>query len=92
LHAAIRGTARTRHDQWQVQTLLQCLEKARVFLYSELTEEQRRATRTGHVSDPSEALRQWCLEQAGRLGGGGRVRVALLPLGPLTIPETAGAD
>ena len=80
LHERIRAATKTRHDQWQVQTLLQCLEKARVVLFSELTEEQRQVTRTEHTDDPAALLR----ELAGSEGE--RLPVAILPLGPLTIP------
>jgi nickel-dependent lactate racemase len=80
LHRAIRDAAVTRHDQWQVQTLLQCLEAAQVVLYSGLSAEQRRHTRTGHTEDPAGFLRG-----LGRAAGR-RLPVAVLPLGPLTIP------
>jgi len=82
LHAVIRSALETRHDQWQVQTLLQCLEKARVVLYSELTKEQRGATRTEHTQDPVGLIR----ELAARKLPGERLAVAIMPLGPLTIP------
>lgn len=80
LHQAIQATTETRQDQWQAQTLLQCLERARVVLHSELTAEQRRLTRTDHTDDPSATLR------ALTAGADGKVPVAILPLGPLTIP------
>lgn len=81
LHAAIRATQRTRHDQWQVQILLQCLEKARIRLYSSLAAADRARTRTEHIDDLAAAL----LEEAERRGGA-RLPVAVLPMGPLTIP------
>lgn len=80
LHQAIQLSRYTRHDQWQVQTLLQCLEKSRVILYSELSEAQRRVTRTEHTNDPGATLRELARHSSGRLS------VAILPLGPLTIP------
>lgn len=80
LHLAIQCTKVTRHDQWQVQTLLQCLEKAKIVLHSELTEKDRARTRTNHTTDPATTLRQLAAEAATPLP------VAILPLGPLTVP------
>lgn len=85
LHCAIQATAVTRHDQWQVQTLLQCLEQARVVLHSELTPAQRAHTRTGHTDDPAGLLAELARAH------GGRLPVAVMPLGPLTIPVLAAA-
>jgi nickel-dependent lactate racemase len=79
LHLAIQCAKTTRQDQWQVQTLLQCLEKARVILYSELPENDRALTRTSHTSDPAETLRQLAA------AAGAPLTVAILPLGPLTV-------
>jgi nickel-dependent lactate racemase len=79
LHRAIQCTETTRQDQWQVQTLLQCLEKARVILFSELSEKDRALTRTEHTSDPAETLRQLAA------AAGKPLPVAILPLGPLTV-------
>jgi nickel-dependent lactate racemase len=79
LHRAIQNAGITRHDQWQVQTLLQCTEKARVILYSELPDQDRRLTRTDHTDDPAQTLRQ--LAAAARHP----LPVAILPLGPLTV-------
>jgi nickel-dependent lactate racemase len=79
LHLAIQCAKTTRHDQWQVQTLLQCLEKARVILYSELAETDRTLTRTEHTSDPAETLRRLAT------AAGAPLDVAVLPLGPLTV-------
>ena len=85
LHRAIQQSAVTRHDQWQVQTLLQCLEQARVVLCSELTLAQRVHTRTDHTDDPTALLHRLARLHKGRLP------VAIMPLGPLTIPVLAGA-
>ena len=79
LHLAIQCAKTTQQDQWQVQTLLQCLEKARVILYSELPEKDRTLTRTSHTSDPAETLRQLAA------AAGAPLAVAILPLGPLTV-------
>jgi nickel-dependent lactate racemase len=79
LHLAIQCAKTTRHDQWQVQTLLQCLEKARVILYSDLPEKDRALTRTSHTTDPAKTLRQLAA------AAGAPLPVAILPLGPLTV-------
>ncbi len=81
LHAAIKATARTRHDQWQVQVLLQCLEKARIRLYSRLSAADRTLTRTEHIDDLAAAL-----NESAASWQGGRMPIAILPMGPLTIP------
>jgi nickel-dependent lactate racemase len=83
LHSAIQSSSETRQDQWQVQTLLQCLERARVVLYSELSAEQRQFTRTAHTDDPSGTLAKLTARS------NNKVPVAILPLGPLTIPAIA---
>lgn len=80
LHSAIQSSPATRHDQWQVQTLLQCLEKATVILYSELSEAERKLTRTGHCDDIEKAL--LCLASESQAS----LHVAVLPQGPLSVP------
>lgn len=82
LHEAIKAAERTRHDQWQVQTLLQCLEKARIVLHSSLPPALRAVTRTEHADDIGASL----AALAAAWAGGGRMPVAVLPMGPLTIP------
>jgi nickel-dependent lactate racemase len=84
LHESIRRAPVTEQDQWQVQTLLQCLEKAQIHLFSEISPGARERTRTLAVADPAERLRELT---AGRPAG---VPVAVLPQGPLTIPEYTG--
>jgi hypothetical protein len=81
LHDAIKASEVTRHDQWQVQTLLQCLEKARIILHSELPEAKRQITRTEHTDDPSTTL-----HELANAAPESKLRVAIMPLGPLTIP------
>lgn len=81
LHEHILGTERTRHDQWQVQTLLQCLEKARVILFSDLSAEDLPITRTAHTEDPVATLLELAAASPNQ-----ELHVAVLPLGPLTIP------
>lgn len=74
---------RTQHDQWQVQILLQCLEKCSVVLYSELSDGDRALTRTAHTRDLAATL------AALRAKHGARLPIAVLPMGPLTIPVVA---
>ncbi len=80
LHADIQCAKTTRQDQWQVQTLLQALEKASVLLYSELSPADRLHTRTGHTDNLKRTLEELALTARGALP------VAILPLGPLCIP------
>ncbi len=81
LHMAIQCAKKTRHDQWQVQTLLQCLEKATVVLHSELNASDRAHTRTGHTDNLNETLKALAEKS------GGELPVAILPMGPLGIPS-----
>jgi lactate racemase len=85
LHTTIKNSTKTRHDQWQVQTLLQCLEHARVMLKSELPAATRALTRTEHTEDPVAVVHEIARQR------GGKLPVALMPLGPLTIPVVAQA-
>ncbi|MBA3684665.1 MAG: nickel-dependent lactate racemase [Planctomycetes bacterium] len=81
LLAAILASERTPHDQWQVQTLLQCGAGARIVLYSELPSGDQRLTRTAHTRDIAATLEtERCRRALDRLP------VAVLPMGPLTIP------
>jgi nickel-dependent lactate racemase len=81
LYEAILETKITRHDQWQVQTLLQCLEKAKVVMYSGLSPEDQPITRTLHTEDPIATLLEIASARPTQ-----KLPVAVLPLGPLTIP------
>ena len=81
LLAAILASRETPHDQWQVQTLLQCASVARIVLISGLSVADRRLTRTAHADSVEVAL-----ADAHRALGPGRHPLAILPLGPLTIP------
>jgi nickel-dependent lactate racemase len=85
LLSAIVASSHTPHDQWQVQTLLQCLAHARVVLYSELGSADRTLTRTAHTDD-LEATLAACAHAHRR-----RLPIAFLPMGPLTIPVVASA-
>jgi len=78
---AILANEKTPHDQWQVQTLLQCLEQAEIILYSSLSADDRRATRTKHTDDVERTL-----EDLRTKHGQARLAVAVMPMGPLTIP------
>ena len=84
---AIEATVETRHDQWQAQTLLQCLVQARVVLHSTLPAASRRFTRTEHSDDLSATI----AAVRSAWSGSGRMPVAVMPLGPLTIPEVRPA-
>ena len=80
LHSKILAAEVTRHDQWQVQTLMQCLEKARIVLYSELSPEDRLRNRTEHTNDPVSVIQDFI-----KTRGGSPVAAAILPEGPLSI-------
>jgi nickel-dependent lactate racemase len=80
LYAKILTAKTTRHDQWQVQTLMQCLEKARIVLYSELSLEDRLRNRTEHTNDPIGLIRDFIAARAGA-----PMAAAILPEGPLSI-------
>lgn len=82
LYNSIVASKVTEQDQWQVQTLLQCLAKARVILNSTLNAENRALTRTSHTSNPNRTL-----QQLAEAYPAAKMPVAILPLGPLTIPE-----
>ena len=67
-------------DQWQAQLLAIILKKCRVALFSELDEIDVRKAHLIPIGD----IRQAINEEIRRLGG--KVRIAILPEGPLTIP------
>ncbi len=85
LLSAIMATQHTRLDQWQVQTLLQCAQKARIILHSRLSPADRARTRVDHSDDLGATLAD--LQRA----YGSRLPVAIMPRGPLTIPTLATA-
>jgi len=84
LYQFILDTKVTKHDQWQVQTLLQCLAKAKIIMYSNLSPSDRLITRTDHTDDPIATLLE--IVASSSLD---TLPVAILPLGPLTIPVVA---
>jgi nickel-dependent lactate racemase len=71
----------TACDQWQVQVLLQIILKCRVFLYSTLDRHLEHRTRIVFIDDIEKALES---ERISR--GIDPLPVAVMPLGPLTIP------
>jgi len=77
----IMETDETRYDQWQVQSLLQVILKHRVFLFSSLGADQERMTRVRHIHDMEKALLDLSREY-----DESPLPVAVLPMGPLTIP------
>jgi nickel-dependent lactate racemase len=83
---AILANEKTPHDQWQVQTLLQCLEHADIVLHSSLPPADRALTRTRHTDDLGRTLDELRAKQ-----GVARLPVAVLPMGPLTIPVLQAA-
>lgn len=70
-------------EQWQVQIQALIQRRARVFLYSSLTED---AVRAAHLI-PCHDIGAAVAEELERRGPG--ARVAVLPQGPLTIPYLA---
>jgi len=68
-------------DQWQVQLLALILLKARVGLFSELSENELRTAKLEPVTDLRKAIDEECE----RLGDP-NTPIAILPEGPLTIP------
>ncbi len=81
LQREIQQRQTTQLDQWEAQKLLQCLEQATVYLYSALSPEDRLSTRTVPIDDLNETLATLYAES-----GRARLPVAVLPMGPLTIP------
>jgi len=74
----------TACDQWQVQALLQIILKCRVFLYSALGHHLQKRTRVSFIDDIEKTL------ESERLSYGIEpLPVAVMPLGPLTIPFVA---
>lgn len=71
-------------DQWEAQKLALLLTKARIALYSELSDEEVQRAHLEPVHDIPARVAQ----EMRRLKGHGRI--AVLPEGPLTIPYLAG--
>lgn len=81
LLAQIMQAGKTRHDQWQIQTLLQIGQSATIHLHSALDPEDQRLTRTRPCPDITA-----CIE---RIAGSQPCNIAVMPRGPLTIPCVA---
>ena len=71
----------TMQDQWQVQVLLQILQKNKVGLYSMMNKNMLKIARVDHVYDIKKSL-----THIRRSLDVSRLPVAVLPYGPLTIP------
>lgn len=78
----IMETPKTRHDQWQVQTLLQIGQNAQIHFHSKLNEADQSLTRTQACPDIAQRLN----EIAATYPDDARIPIAVLPRGPLTIP------
>ncbi len=78
---AVLKSHETAYDQWQVQALLQILSKCRVFLYSSMSHHLQKRTRVAFIDDIEKTL-----ESERRSCGTPILPVAVMPLGPLTIP------
>lgn len=73
-----------RHpEQWQAQILAQACLKAEIHVHSRIPDADLKAIHLHPCPDPTQTVRQRCAQ----LGPG--VRVAALPLGPLTLPTLA---
>ena len=70
-------------DQWQAQIQALCQQRARVLLYSQMSDENVRAAHLIPCHDIAQEVQSLVDSQ------GGDTRVALLPYGPLTIPSLA---
>lgn len=82
LLAEIINRPETEYDQWEVQYLLQILDKCRVVLYSSLGPAQRETARVEHTGDIEKTL-----EELREASGLPCLPVAILPMGPLTVPD-----
>lgn len=80
VRAALAAAPVRRPDDWQIQVHCRILGRARVGLYSSLSDEAVRAAHIEPVTDLSLACRE-ALEAVGA-----DARLAVLPHGPITIP------
>lgn len=83
IDAWLRGLRAPMLDQWQLQLLAQILKKARVALYSKLSEVDVESSKLTPMPNFQEGILAYVREL------GGRPPVAVLPDGPLTIPYEA---
>jgi len=86
LLAEIINRPETEYDQWEVQYLLQILDKCRVVLYSSLGPAQREMARVEHTGDIEKTL-----EDIREASGHSCLPVAILPMGPLTVPALSSS-
>lgn len=78
---AIMESTETRQDQWQVQILLQILQKCGIFLFSALDEQQTRAVRVSPTDNIEKTLAG--IRSRRRMK---KLPVGVMPFGPLMIP------
>jgi nickel-dependent lactate racemase len=71
----------TPQDQWQVQVLLQILQKHKIFLYSTMNKEKVKWVRVNYISDIEKTVNE--IRMSFDID---RLPVAVIPYGPLTIP------
>lgn len=79
----ILAATKTAEDQWQAQTLFQIISAFDVYLYSGLERRQQKQTRV----TPIDSIEQ-TLDRIRRIRGLKKIPVAVLPLGPVTIPTS----
>ena len=77
----IMAAEKTRHDQWQIQSLLQIGQNATIHLYSGLSDSDQVLSRTQKCTDINATLSAIAAEHAEK-----PLSIAVLPRGPLTIP------
>jgi lactate racemase len=80
----LRQNEKTALDQWQVQTLLRTTMRCKLALRSGLPEAQARLGYLTPVEDLQDAVEREIATRSSQSGE--RVRVAVMPDGPLTIP------
>jgi nickel-dependent lactate racemase len=79
----ILAAATTAEDQWQAQALFQIITKFNVYLYSDMNRQQQKQTR----ATPIHSIEQ-TLDHLRKNSGIEKMPVAVLPLGPVTIPTS----
>jgi lactate racemase len=75
----IQNMPETIQDQWQVQILAKILQRARVYLYSSLPDEEVAAAHLTPVKDIARLVNKLAASQR-------EFRIAVLPEGPQTVP------
>jgi lactate racemase len=82
----VRSFPEPVHDQWEVQILAQILLKAKVYLYSSLSDAEVRGAHIIPLHDIGALVRRLQAEN------GPACRIAVLPEGPQTVPYLRIAD